>query len=65
MHSSPLGPRPAGDAGVQYGQDVRMLEPRWEEDLALEALKRRVCGDPGQEDLERDGGGSCRMSRAR
>ncbi len=47
-------PEPAGGlAGVEDGQDVRMLEPRGELDLAEEALRAERIGELGVEHLER------------
>ena len=42
-------------AGVEHGQDVGMLEPGGEVDLALEALGAERGGKLGEEDLEGDG----------
>ena len=43
-----------GAAGVEHGQDVRVLEPGGEVDLALEPFGRGPGGELGQEDLEGD-----------
>jgi len=47
-------PQPAGDlARVQHGEDVRVLQPGGEADLALESLRPQRRGQLGVEHLER------------
>ena len=46
--------RPPRLAGVEDRQDVRVLQPRGELDLAEEALRPERQGKLGVEDLERD-----------
>ncbi|MBX6331397.1 MAG: hypothetical protein IRY91_06100 [Gemmatimonadaceae bacterium] len=51
-HGEPEPPR--GGAGVVDGEDVRVLQPRGEPDLPLEAGGAERLGDLGVEHLERD-----------
>ena len=55
---------PGGLTGVEHRQDVGMLEPGGELDLALEPLGAEGDGELGKEHLERDLA-SCLRSRAR
>ena len=47
--------RPVDLAGIEHAEDVGMLQPRGELDLALEPLGAERGGDLGVQDLERDG----------
>ena len=51
----PAARRPSGLPGVQHGQDVGMLQPGGEPDLALEALRAERLPQLGMEHLEGDG----------
>jgi hypothetical protein len=45
---------PGGLAGIEQGQDVRVLEGRGEPDLSQETLSAEDGGQLGSENLERD-----------
>ena len=45
---------PAASPGVEHGEDVRVLQPGGEADLALEALGPEGGGQLGVQHLERD-----------
>ena len=56
-HREPEDPAPAlrpSRSAVEHGEDVRVLQPRGEPDLALEPLGAERHGELGVQDLERD-----------